>query len=362
MKDLKKKLTAAGAMLVVSAVMLSGVSYAWFTLSTNPEVSNIKANIAANENLEIALDNGYATGEKPATGDDNSVDKASIYADSAQGSKTGNPYTWGNLVDLDKAMKTLNPEQTGKKLVLAPVKYDNKSLLYPEYGEDGRIAEVTKGLTSTNILDLDTNNAFGIKNAAGGVKGYSKDEATYDAFSVDFWLRSNENCGVSLTGTSKTKRAHSQNDTNTQNDVNTVEGNGSYITIDVSGENDETTIMNYVKNLVVRFDCDNNSYYAKLSKDSLTNNKLKLALKLDSHKNSETTTDTTAPTISLNKNVAKKITMWVYVDGETVTNASSLLDDASMEMNIQFSSNEIDGNGETPGAMNGATATTSNGN
>ena len=54
MKDLKKKLTAAGAMLVVSAVMLSGVSYAWYTLSTNPEVSNIKANIAANENLEIA--------------------------------------------------------------------------------------------------------------------------------------------------------------------------------------------------------------------------------------------------------------------------------------------------------------------
>lgn len=353
MKDLKKKLTAAGAMLVVSAVMLSGVSYAWFTLSTNPEVSNIKANIAANENLEIALDNGYAFGE----GADNSVDAASknTKVGGVQGSTTKDAYTWGNLVDLNAAMETLS---TGKKLVLAPVKYDSAQLKYPVYGDDGRLSTVES--LSTKVIEN------GKTGAIGGVKAFSKDQATYDAFSIDFWLRSNENCAVSLSDA--TKRAKSANDTSAaKSDVNGVEGLGSYIEIPISGENQVTQqdgsiassiIDNYIKNLVVRFDVGDNSYYAKIGQGKVSTingeNKVKYGLTLVDKLNTDANAKATS--INLSANVGKKVTMYVYIDGETITNKEALLDDVEgMTMNIQFSSSEIDGNGETPGAMNGAT-------
>jgi len=361
MKDLKKKLTAAAAMLVVSAVMLSGVSYAWYTLSTNPEVSNIKANIAANENLEIALDNGYA-----ASTDVDNYSKVS--GSNAQGSTKNNPYTWGNLVDLKVAMDRLNPT-TGKKLVLAPVRYNStpatgsENLEYPVYHTDGRVDSIKAFDTPENISDLASISGDSLK---GGVKAYSKDTSTYDAFSITYWLRSNENCNVTL-NTNGVKRAASSNETATSNtDVNTVEGSGSYIEIPVSVENVDAKVKAYAKNLVVQLNVgDNQIIYAKLTNiDSATvsDGKIKFSLALDSAKTTATT-GSGATNIALTANEAKKITTYVYVDGETVTNADALLDDISgMTMNLQFNSSEIGGTDEsstvTPGAMNGATSTT----
>ncbi len=59
----KSKLMAALVMLLVSAIMMSTASFAWFTISTAPEISNMKSTVAANGNLEIALDAGYTSGE-----------------------------------------------------------------------------------------------------------------------------------------------------------------------------------------------------------------------------------------------------------------------------------------------------------
>ena len=52
---LKHKLISATAMLLISAIMMVSSSYAWYVLSTAPEVSNIKTQVGANGALEIAL-------------------------------------------------------------------------------------------------------------------------------------------------------------------------------------------------------------------------------------------------------------------------------------------------------------------
>ena len=338
---MKKKLTAAVAMLVVSAVMLSGVSYAWYTLSTNPSVENIKANIAANENLEIALDNGYQN--------ETDVDAAStVGTNGPQGSTTGNPYTWGNLVDLEYAMTT---GEVGKNLKLAPVKYDtsaDKNFKYPQYGNDGRVNKL-ENLTSSYVSDLAS-----VTTAKGGVEALKQtDNATaYDALGVTYWLRSNEDATVQLS--EKAKRANA-GDAATSG-VNTTQGQGSYIEIPVSGENTAAIVKNYAKHLVVQLNVESEDpIYANLDAGTVSANNDKVTFKLSLKDKKTSDTSQANKTIALKANKAKKVTMYVYVDGETVTNKDALLDDITgITMNIQFASNTTD----TPGAMNGTDTAT----
>ncbi|MBQ8230766.1 MAG: hypothetical protein IJZ34_02365, partial [Lachnospiraceae bacterium] len=53
-QDLKTKLMAAISMLLVSSLMMVTSTYAWFTLSTAPEVTGITTAVGANGNLEMA--------------------------------------------------------------------------------------------------------------------------------------------------------------------------------------------------------------------------------------------------------------------------------------------------------------------
>ena len=64
-KDIQKKLSAAILMLLVSSIMMVSSTYAWFTLSTAPEVKGIQATIGGNGNLEIAL--GYSEYDEDGT-------------------------------------------------------------------------------------------------------------------------------------------------------------------------------------------------------------------------------------------------------------------------------------------------------
>lgn len=68
------KLLMAIASLFLAAVMLAGSSYAWFTVSTAPEISKIKVTMSATKNFEIAIfdKDNYNNGEGPAdiTADD----------------------------------------------------------------------------------------------------------------------------------------------------------------------------------------------------------------------------------------------------------------------------------------------------
>ena len=150
----KKKLMGAVCMLLVASIMMISATYAWFTLSTAPEITGITTSVGANGNLEMALLNGSLAGKTP---NDTAADLKNIKSavgDSMvnKGVKDAN-ITWGNLVDLsDPSYGTgsfvLNPARlnvTGNKI-------NDAGLMTPTYGADGRVAELLAN-TVTGVYD-----------------------------------------------------------------------------------------------------------------------------------------------------------------------------------------------------------------
>lgn len=141
---IKRKLLAATAMLLVSAMMLSTSTYAWVVLSIAPEVSSVKTTAGSNGNLEIALlgtditDTGtYIMAHPTGGGTEQSSALTSV------SNVEANEY-YGNIVDLatnyglESIMLTparLNLITSGSS-VLVNTQYPLK---VPQYGTDGRI-------------------------------------------------------------------------------------------------------------------------------------------------------------------------------------------------------------------------------
>ena len=143
-RDIKTKLMAAICMLLVSSIMMVSTTYAWFTLSTAPEVTGISTAVGANGNLEMAL--------MPKNGQTSSI--TSNVGDSM--AHTPDPaanVTWGNLVDLSDSSYGLD------KIALYPSqlnadggKLSANPLSTPVYGADGRVSEL-KASTITGTFD-----------------------------------------------------------------------------------------------------------------------------------------------------------------------------------------------------------------
>ena len=149
-RDIKSKLMAAICMLLVSSIMMVSSTYAWFTLSTAPEVTGINTAVGANGNLEIALlpKDGLVGSITSGTGDSMlAIEQKNV--------------TWGNLVDLSESSVygldkiTLYPAalngiyDTDGKLI----GIDTGSMLKtPTYGNDGRVADLV-GNTSVGYYD-----------------------------------------------------------------------------------------------------------------------------------------------------------------------------------------------------------------
>ena len=182
MQSIRKKLLAAIAMLLIACIMTVSSTYAWFTLSTAPEVKGITTTVGANGNLEIALgeyDTVYGT-EIPTSGEGTSMDKANS-------DKTLSNLTWGNLIDLADASygwdaiklypTRLNATFTdGKGFLANPF----SPLAYPIYGSDGRISELSANTLigkyeGTSFMALGTPNYAGV-NGIGSVSGMSERE------------------------------------------------------------------------------------------------------------------------------------------------------------------------------------------
>lgn len=137
-----QKLMGAIAMLLVASIMMSATSYAWFVLSTAPEVTDLTTTAGANGALEIALQSNKADGTGRA--DILSGVGQSIAGKDAQ---TANTY-WGNVVDLSKGYGlehiTLYParlnlngsEVNGEKVYSVAT---NSMLSVPRFGTDGRL-------------------------------------------------------------------------------------------------------------------------------------------------------------------------------------------------------------------------------
>lgn len=144
-KNVKQKLMVAISMLLISTILLTTTSYAWFILSVAPEVTGITTNVGANGSLEIALLN-------TETRQNLSTIRSSAGNSLAQNRPTGN-LSWGNLVDLSDEGYGLGA------VTLMPARLDvaengdgyavNSGLLaIPTYGFDGRVIDVTANAMS----------------------------------------------------------------------------------------------------------------------------------------------------------------------------------------------------------------------
>lgn len=187
--SLKSRLMSALSLLLVAALMLGTSTYAWFTLSTKPEVSGMSTTVGSNGTLEIALldnatytDDGVHSAEGTQRGVTDPAQVTSGVGDSSavQAVQLAN-VTWGNIVDLG----------TGYGLELAAAKFypaamkatgtDDitlNGLRFAKYGYDGRVANLN-GETAFGKLN-DTNDGFafaadtdrGVR-AIGNVSGVS---------------------------------------------------------------------------------------------------------------------------------------------------------------------------------------------
>ena len=152
-KDIKSKLMAAVCMLLVSSIMMVSSTYAWFTLSTAPEVTGITTQVGANGNLEMAL----LPVDAITKGQQLDYGITSNLRDSAKAQDERN-ITWGNLVDLglyetnyyglDKI--TLYPSQLN--IENGATQLPETILATPGYGADGRVSELLTN-TVTGIYD-----------------------------------------------------------------------------------------------------------------------------------------------------------------------------------------------------------------
>ena len=171
---LKSKLMAAVSMLLVSAIMVSVTTYAWFILSTAPEVKGMSTTVGSNGALEMALVdyagelNDILTNQiKTNVGDSSAAGKA--VEDSNR--------TWGNLVDLSAKYYGL----TSDDMTLYPAALNmdasngkkigdmNAMLKYAAYGTDGRVAEL-KGDTFATKYDSDSTTFQGYEGNSYGVR------------------------------------------------------------------------------------------------------------------------------------------------------------------------------------------------
>ncbi len=178
--DIKSKLIGAICMLLVSTIMLVSTTYAWFTLSTAPEVKGITTAVGANGNLEMAL--------LPKSG--SLADITSQAGDSGLDIERRN-VTWGNLVDvsdtsiygLDKislypsALNAATEDANGNPLTLAEALLET-----PGYGADGRVSELLKN-TVTGYYDSQTtsfspNDYYGVR-AVGTASGMTDRQLDY---------------------------------------------------------------------------------------------------------------------------------------------------------------------------------------
>lgn len=135
---IRAKLMSAIAMLLVASILMVSTTYAWFTLSTAPEVTGITTSVGANGNLEIALltTQTYANtgGITSAVGD----------STAATADATVSNITWGNLVDLSNTAYGLSEVKLmPAKVNLADSKVSTTQMLQiAEYGADGRVSQL----------------------------------------------------------------------------------------------------------------------------------------------------------------------------------------------------------------------------
>lgn len=166
---IKGKLVSAVCMLLVAMIMVVSSTYAWFTLSTAPEVTGIQTAVGANGALEMALYTGTAPKDgMPATEDD-----VNLY--------------WGNIVDLENGYGldqiTLYPSLL-TTVEDNPGVFASTMLKTPSYGADGRVSGLLQNTVTGTLEGTDgskaffANDGYGVR-AVGVASGMTERQLAY---------------------------------------------------------------------------------------------------------------------------------------------------------------------------------------
>lgn len=187
---IRNKMVAAVSMLLVASIMMVSSTYAWFTLSTAPEVTGITTNVGANGNLEMMLLNKASF---DSTAENLGVESGVNDSMAAQEVTKAN-LKWGNLVDLASQSYGLqsivmNPARLNIAQGTETGSYTLGSTLLkaPTYTSDGRVLDVDKAtLTSgystdgTWKWDEKADNAYGVR-VIGTTSGVTERLTAYRA-------------------------------------------------------------------------------------------------------------------------------------------------------------------------------------
>lgn len=142
---IRSKLMAAASMLMVGVIMMVSSTYAWFTLSTAPEIKNISTTVAGNGSLEIALmptDGTFSGITAGAVGSTASVvDKNTKWGNQiilSEDTATGDYYGL-NSISLNPASLNYTKVEGAAEATFAA----DKPLAIATYGFDGRIDKLS---------------------------------------------------------------------------------------------------------------------------------------------------------------------------------------------------------------------------
>ncbi len=134
----RRKMLVTAVLLVICLALLIWASYAWFSLTTAPEIIGVETRVTSNGGLEIALlsDKTYMAPEdiRVSVGDSAVVQKATV-----------SNLTWGNVVDLSDEAYGMD------KIALLPARLvvhagggvgtvGTNMLSVPDYETDGRVS------------------------------------------------------------------------------------------------------------------------------------------------------------------------------------------------------------------------------
>ena len=188
--SIRSKLLAAVAMLLVASFMVVSSTYAWFTLSTAPEVTGIQTRIGANGSLEIALVYDATIYGKNETA--KTVQELLNGITSSVGDANKRPLeknaTWGNIVDLSQGslygldllslmparLNAVAPAEVGGNYTLA-----GSPLVTPDYGSDGRVSALKANVISGSAKEGSFNaGGFGVR-ALGVASAMSAQQLGY---------------------------------------------------------------------------------------------------------------------------------------------------------------------------------------
>lgn len=303
MKHLKTKLMASVAMLMVATVMLSSASFAWFTISTAPEVKGVNTQLATNGNLEMALANVATT--------DGTV-SWTLPSDSTS-NDTGSNVAWGNVIDLSSYFATssdyrkLRPVQVATNSDAATGASASTPVIQsPKFGDDGRMNKF-KDLTAVAV-DVKSDDA-----TKGKVIEYqgkftdSDTSAVAWAYRADYFIRTNTAGDISLADEAADRG-------------NGVTGGGCFIQ-DKNG----TSTSDYLNGITVY------SVITKMKSDGTKDGSALFTGNLLENKTFKTDKLFTAEA-----NAIYLVETYVCWNGANLTNADMATADQNVALNIQF--------------------------